>query len=90
MKKTDSGVVPGDAKIIPCSVSSPENVGGYSNDFIPTPYEGEDIAKVLNKVQEFSSQMDYGLKEISADWIEDPYTWEEYKLDKLAEKDNGG
>jgi hypothetical protein len=31
--------------------------------------------------------MDYGLKELSSDWILDPYTWEEYKLEKKAEEE---
>ena len=72
-KKTEYGVAPAEAKIIPCRVSSQKN----KNDFMPTPFEGAEAERVLNRVLEFSSHLDYGLKEISVDWITDPLTWKE-------------
>ena len=91
-KKTENGVIPSDAKIIPCQVSSFEKMESpfNHNDFRPTPYEGEDINRVLNIVLERSSHMEYGLAEISDDWISAPYTWEQYKLDRKAEEEKAG
>lgn len=81
-KITEYGVAPAEAKIIPCRVSSQKNV----NDFMPTPFEGEEATRVLNRVLEFSAHLEYGLWEISPDWIEDPYTRDEYRFDKQAEE----
>ncbi len=79
---TEYGVQPAEARVIPCRVSSQKNV----NDFMPTPFEGEEIRRVLDRVVEFSAHMEYGLMEIPEGWIEDPYTREEYRADKEAEK----
>ncbi len=84
-KMTENGVVPSDARVIPCRVSSQE----HKNDFMPTPFEGDEAVRVINRVLDFSSNMEYGLVELSTDWIKDPYTRKEYRLDKQNEDDNG-
>ena len=81
-KLTEYGVEPAEARVIPCRVSSQKNV----NDYMPTPFEGEEATRVLNRVVEFSSHLEYGLVALSEDWIEDPYTRMEYRLDKQSEK----
>lgn len=78
-KLTQYGVEPSDAKVIPCRVSSQRNI----NDFMPTPFEGEEKVRVLNRVVEFSQHLEYGLMKIPEDWIKDPYT----RLEYLAEKE---
>jgi hypothetical protein len=77
-KMTKDSVVSTGAKVIPCRVSSKK----YSNDFTPTPYEGEQIKRVLDRVVEYSSHHSYGLMDLPADWIIDPYTRVEYRKDK--------
>ncbi len=84
-KMTKDGVVPSDARIIPCRVSSQE----HKNDFMPTPFEGDEADRVINRVLNFSENLEYGLVELSTDWIEDPYTRKEYRLDKQNEDNNG-
>lgn len=39
--------------IIPCSVSSKSNV----NDYRPTPLEGDEKQRVLDKIEEYSGQI---------------------------------
>lgn len=39
--------------IIPCSVSSKSNV----NDYCPTPLEGDEKQRVLDKIEEYSGQI---------------------------------
>ena len=77
-KITEYGVLPAEAKIIPCRVSSQKNV----NDFMPTPFEGDEITRVLDRVVEFSAHLEYGLVEAPEGWIEDPYTRDEYRADR--------
>ena len=91
-KLTENGVEAAEARVIPCSVASyayPDlaDEAYKRNDYMPTPYEGDSLTRVLNKVLTYSENLDYGLKELSADWILDPYTWEEYKLEKKAEEE---
>jgi poly-gamma-glutamate synthesis protein (capsule biosynthesis protein) len=85
-KLTENGVVPSDARVIPCRVSSQE----HKNDFMPTPFEGDEAIRVINRVLQFSQHLEYGLVELSTDWITDPYTREEYRLDKQQEEDSNG
>lgn len=42
-----------DAKVIPCSVSSIS----HRNNFQPTPLEGEEAARVINKLKEYSADL---------------------------------
>ena len=85
-KITQNGVQPAEAKVIPCRVSSQEHV----NDFMPTPFEGEEADRVIKRVLDFSSHLEYGLAELTTDWIQAPYTWEQYKLDRKDEEDKAG
>ena len=78
--KTANGVEPAEAKVIPCRVSSQKNV----NDFQPTPFEGEEVTRVLNRVLDFSSHMDYGLVTLTADWMDEPYTRYDQKLESQS------
>ncbi len=82
-KLTADGVIPAEARVIPCRVSSKK----YTNDFMPTPFEGDEIRRVLDRVESFSQHLDYGLMEVPDDWIVDPHTRVEYRADRNAEKE---
>ena len=47
-----------------------------------TPFEGDEITRVLDRVVEFSAHLEYGLVEAPEGWIEDPYTRDEYRADR--------
>ena len=81
--KTEYGVEPAEAKVIPCRVSSQKNV----NDFQPTPFEGEEVTRVLNRVLDFSSHMEYGLLNLTADWMDKPYTRYDQKIEENQSSD---
>lgn len=46
----DGTALPGEAKVIPCSVSSVSS----RNDYRPTPLEGEDYNRVLERIRQYS------------------------------------
>lgn len=51
-------IIAGEGKIIPCSISSRDNI----NDYQPAILEGENGRRVLERIYQYSSRLDYGIK----------------------------
>ena len=56
----EDGAVPAEPLILPCSVSSEEG----RNNYTPKPLFGEEADRVVDRLLELSSQLEYGLEQI--------------------------